>query len=59
MYVRSCLLSDVMSKQNLFSIESDILRVHDARVIVSGEVYERNETQICTVSMKDYIWVNN
>jgi hypothetical protein len=48
-----------MSKQNLFSIESDILRVHDARVIVSGEVYERNETQICTVSMKDYIWVNN
>jgi hypothetical protein len=40
--VRSHLSSDVMSKQNRFSIESDILRVHDARIIVSAEFCKRN-----------------
>jgi hypothetical protein len=33
-----------MSKQNRFSIESDILRVHDARIIVSAEFCKWNET---------------
>jgi hypothetical protein len=31
-----------MSKQKRFSIESDILRVHDAKVIVSAEFCKEN-----------------
>jgi hypothetical protein len=46
-----------MSKQKRFSIESDILRVHDARVIVSAEFCKGNvrETNMYC-SLKNKIW---